>query len=89
VSANGQPHQAEQRPPVTLEELPHLIDAKISSRSSGVSEATWWRLHAAGKVPAPVKLGSRTLWRREELVAWIEAGCPSRRQWEAMRKLRR
>jgi predicted DNA-binding transcriptional regulator AlpA len=66
-----------------------LIPAPASGQLSGVSEATWWRMHAAGKVPQPVKLGGRTLWRRQEVEAWIDAGCPDRKTWEAMQKARR
>jgi predicted DNA-binding transcriptional regulator AlpA len=62
-----------------------LVPAEEAGRLCGVSEATWWRLHAAAKVPAPVRLGGRTLWRRAELVAFCEAGCPDRRTWELLR----
>lgn len=69
---------------VTIEAL--LVSAEIAARLCGVSEATWWRLHAAAKVPAPIRLGGRTLWRRAELAAFCEAGCPDRRTWEALRQ---
>ena len=68
----------------TIEAL--LVPAQVAARLCGVSEATWWRLHAAAKVPAPVRLGGRTLWRRAELAAFCEAGCPDRRSWEAPRQ---
>jgi predicted DNA-binding transcriptional regulator AlpA len=55
----------------------------------GVSEATWWRQHSAGKVPAPVKIGRRTLWDRDELRAWLAAGCPDRKTWQARSAHRR
>jgi predicted DNA-binding transcriptional regulator AlpA len=55
----------------------------------GVSEATWWRQHAAAKVPKPVKIGRRTLWDRDELRDWLAAGCPDRRTWEARKGHRR
>ncbi len=61
------------------------IGARDASALSGVSTPTWWRLHAAGKVPSPVKLGGRTLWRVAELRAWIGAGCPGRDEWQARR----
>jgi predicted DNA-binding transcriptional regulator AlpA len=54
----------------------------------GRSEASWWRDHAAGCIPAPVKLGGRTLWRAEELRGWVAAGCPARRTWEALQAAR-
>jgi prophage regulatory protein len=62
---------------------PEQVSAGKAARLAGVSEATWWRLHAAGKVPRPNKLGFRTLWRIREIRDWIAAGCPDRRTWEA------
>ena len=50
-----------------------LVGAAVAARMCGRSEASWWRDHAAGRIPTPVKLGGRTLWRREELCRWIEA----------------
>ena len=37
------------------------------------------RLADAGKMPRPVKLGALVRWRRAELDAWIDAGCPSQK----------
>ena len=34
-----------------------------------------YRMADGGKMPRPVKLGSRVLWRRRELQNWIDAGC--------------
>ncbi len=42
------------------------------------------RTHSSGQLPAPVRLGGRWRWRRAEICAWIEAGCPDRVKWEAM-----
>lgn len=36
----------------------------------------WWSMFSAGRTP-------RARWRRAELLAWIEAGCPDREAWEA------
>src|SRR5262249_54201262 len=56
---------------------PELLAAPEAARLCGVSEATWWRLHAAARVPAPVRLGRRTLWRLRELREFIASGCPN------------
>jgi prophage regulatory protein len=74
---------APESPRVPLEPL--LVGAAEAGPLCGRSEASWWRDHAAGRVPAPVKLGGRTLWRSEELRAWVAAGCPDRRTWQAFR----
>jgi predicted DNA-binding transcriptional regulator AlpA len=68
---------------------PEQVGAAAAARIAGVSQATWWRLHAAHKTPRPNRLGCRTLWRVAELRRWIEAGCPDREEWEAREEMRR
>ena len=63
-----------------------LVGADVAGPMCGRSEASWWRDHAAKRVPAPIKLGGRTLWRVQELRGWVEAGCPDRRTWEALQQ---
>jgi predicted DNA-binding transcriptional regulator AlpA len=65
---------------------PLLIGAEVAGRLCGVSEATWWRMHAAARVPSPVKVGRKTLWRITELREWVAASCPGRQVWDALRK---
>jgi predicted DNA-binding transcriptional regulator AlpA len=62
-----------------------LIPAEVAGAMCGRSEASWWRDHSAARIPAPVKLVGRTLWRVQELRDWIEAGCPARKTWEALK----
>ena len=64
----------------TVEAL--LVPAHVAGPMCGRSKASWWRDHTAGRIPAPIKLGGRSLWRVEELRRWVEAGCPSRTVWE-------
>jgi predicted DNA-binding transcriptional regulator AlpA len=63
---------------------PLLVRAPEAARLCGVSRATWHRLAAAGRTPAPVRLGGAVLWRVDELRAWTEAGCPDRRTWDVL-----
>jgi predicted DNA-binding transcriptional regulator AlpA len=49
-----------------------------------MSKTTFYKLHASGKTPRRVKLGALARWRRQEILDWIKAGCPSREKWEAM-----
>lgn len=63
---------------------PLLIADTEAARLAGLGRSTWHRLRAAGKVPPPVKLGRSCRWRRAEIVAWIEAGCPDAKIWAAM-----
>jgi predicted DNA-binding transcriptional regulator AlpA len=61
-----------------------LAPAPGAASLCGISEASWYRLKAAGKLPAPVKLGGRVLWRVEELRRWCAEGCPDLRTWQAL-----
>jgi predicted DNA-binding transcriptional regulator AlpA len=63
-----------------------LVGADVAGPMCGRSEASWWRDLAAKRIPAPIKLGGRTLWRVQELRDWVDAGCPDRRTWEALRR---
>ena len=71
---------------------PLLVSAKAAAKLCGISLRTWWALNSAGKTPAPVHLGGRTLWKTQGpngLTAWILANCPSRNRLEAMKGGRR
>ena len=60
---------------------PLLVDARTAAKLCGVSRATWWSMHSQGRVPLPVRIGRRTLWRTAELSDWTAAGCPPRDRW--------
>lgn len=65
---------------------PVLLAARQAAALCGVSVATWHRMTAAGRCPAPLRLSPGCVrWRRPELLEWVEAGCPGRREWEARR----
>lgn len=38
---------------------------------------------AAGKLPAPLRIGGRVVWRVGEIRDWLAAGAPDRAEWEA------
>jgi hypothetical protein len=68
---------------------PLLVGAKEAARLCGVSPATWARMKSAGRLPACLWVSKRVLWRVEELREWVEAGCPDRKAWDAMRDARK
>jgi len=71
----------------TAENLqPLLLSATDAASLIGIGRSLFWSMHSAGKVPLPVGLGKRRLWRRSELERWVDAGCPARSQWEAMKE---
>ncbi|MBI3832501.1 MAG: AlpA family phage regulatory protein [Planctomycetes bacterium] len=60
-----------------------LLNAKAAAALIDVSESTFWKFHAQGRTPLPLRLGGSVVrWRREELEAWVRAGCPPRHQWK-------
>lgn len=59
-----------------------LLSAVEAAASIGISRSLFYELHAEGKVPAPIRLGKRVLWRKDELRAWVDSGCPNRGDWE-------
>ena len=59
-----------------------LVPAKEAATMCSKSLRTWRAWDAAGWVPRPIRIARSTLWRVEELRAWIEAGCPRRDEWE-------
>ena len=56
-----------------------LISDKQVGRILGMSRRTVWRRNSAGEIPAPVKEGGRTVWRRTEIEAMIEEMKPAKR----------
>lgn len=65
-------------------QLALLIPDTAAAALAGISRAHWQRLRAAGKLPPSVRLGRKVLWRRAEVSAWIDAGCPDSKMWGAM-----
>jgi predicted DNA-binding transcriptional regulator AlpA len=65
---------------------PLLTAGQVAELIGGATERTVRRAAHAGKLPRPVQVSARLIrWRRDELIAWIEAGCPSREIWETMK----
>jgi excisionase family DNA binding protein len=59
---------------------PELLTVKAAAAVLGVSTRHLLRLRDMGDVPAPLKIGRSVRWRRAELHAWFNAGCPSPRR---------
>ncbi len=55
-----------------------LIDAAELARMLSVSKPTIWRMREDGKLPPAIALTSQCIrWRRDAVLSWIDAGCPS------------
>lgn len=50
-----------------------------------ISVRQCWRMSKQGLLPAPLKIGRCVRWRLSEISEWLQAGSPTRDQWEAMR----
>jgi predicted DNA-binding transcriptional regulator AlpA len=78
------------RNPVGYERLaggvvePRLLKAIDLADLLQISEREIWRMRDSGRLPATIDLGPKNIrWSREEILGWIEAGCPRRQDWEA------
>ena len=68
---------------------PLVVDARrlAAMLCCGIRSVRTW--DAAGKLPAPVRIGGKVLWPVAEINDWIRAGCPDRETWEARRAARK
>jgi predicted DNA-binding transcriptional regulator AlpA len=68
-----------------------LLTAEDLARLLQLSGKTIKRMDQAGRLPRAVRLGERghtKRWRRDEIDAWIAAGCPDRGKWETTSEFR-
>jgi predicted DNA-binding transcriptional regulator AlpA len=66
-----------------------LVNAREAARLCGVGRSLWLQLNSSGRTPAPIHLGRRILWNRDELIRWCGAGCQSRDRWETLKEAHR
>jgi len=52
----------------------------------GWSECMVRQRDKLGLLPKPIRIGGTIQWRRKELLAWIDAGCPPRKKWEQLKQ---
>jgi prophage regulatory protein len=66
--------------------MPLLLTAAEAAALCARSVRTWHTWNAAGFIPKPIRIGRSTLWRADELRAWVAAGCPCREKWDIQRE---
>lgn len=68
---------------------PLVVDARRLARllCAGIRTVRTW--DAAGKLPAPIRIGGRVVWRVDEIRAWLDADAPDRPTWAAIRAARK
>lgn len=57
--------------------IPALLDVQAVAALLDCSARHVRRLADAGRMPAPLRVGSLLRWRRIDLDAWLAEGCPS------------
>lgn len=72
--------------PMTADDVSLLIDIAVLAVLLDRSVASLERDQAAGRLPAPLRLGGSKKWRRSEIESWVAAGCPTRAEWEELRR---
>lgn len=60
------------------ESLPLLLSARDLAALLRLSLRTIRAMDAAGKLPAPLRIGGSVRWRTDDIRAWLDAGCPPR-----------
>ena len=75
------PHRNRRRPLSPL-----VVDARRLAKllCAGIRTVRTW--DAAGKLPAPIRIGGRVVWRVDEIRDWLAAGAPNRAEWDARRR---
>ena len=61
-------------PGLVLHAEPLAVDDRGAAVLLGISRAHFRRLAATGRVPAPFRLGRRTLWAVDRLRTWVRDG---------------
>jgi predicted DNA-binding transcriptional regulator AlpA len=77
-------------PPSSVTELsPLLLSARDLAKMLRFGVRTIRSMDAAGRLPAPLRIGGSVRWRAEEIRDWTEAGCPDRETWARIRDARK
>ncbi len=65
--------------------LPLVVDARRLAQLLCVGIRTVRCWDSSGKLPAPLRIGGRVVWRVDEIQAWLESGAPDREKWSVRR----
>ena len=57
--------------------IPELLSAKDAAILVGCGESTWRTWAASGKTPPSYKLAGKRVWKRSEVLQWIDYNFPS------------
>jgi excisionase family DNA binding protein len=57
-----------------------LLDVQAVAEMLGCSQRHIYRLSDAGRMPAPLRLGTLVRWSKSSIESWVADGCPSVRK---------
>ena len=63
-----------------------LLNSRAVAQILGLSSRTVHRLNSSGLIIKPLRISGSVRYVQSELMAWIHAGMPDRKTWEAMRQ---
>ena len=62
-----------------------LLSTEAVAQILSLSKRTVHRLNSSGLIFKPLRISGSVRYLESELLAWIRAGMPDRRSWEAMK----
>lgn len=60
---------------------PILLTAKEAWTLCRMKKTSWYKNLALKAIPQPVRIKGMVRWRKDEILDWIEAGCPTQSKW--------
>jgi predicted DNA-binding transcriptional regulator AlpA len=64
-------------------QAPLLIDAAETCRLLGIGRSLLYSLMASGKAPPSLRVARKRMFRRADVIAFVEWGCPDLAEFEA------
>ena len=65
-------------------QYPPLLTKDHMAELLGRTIRTIYRWESQGRIPSSVNVAAQRMWRRDEIMHWIDSSCPSRRVWEKL-----
>ena len=63
-----------------------LLSAGAVGQMLSLSKRQIFRLSSCGKIPAPIRIGGSVRWAESTILAWLQAGAPDRKEFEARKE---
>ena len=70
------------KPKFDISVEPLLVSVEVAAKMCSLSKRYWLQLDDQGRIPQPIHIGKRKLWKVSDLQKWVSMGCPSRQEFE-------